>query len=173
MLISEINSTPAEKLTPLLLASWRREAKNVRSVSISDGDMLLGILASIEGKEAETRKRFINSLAYAGNNTGPIVYNYGQALLRLGLFGEAAQALLEMAELDKDCAELMFVACVALGLRAKAKYYYLKAGKPEDDFDKCYNTNKNTPSAARDMAFQAIHESFAREPKIWAELSKR
>lgn len=172
-LINQINhALEAGTINPGDFNILKQEALRLRNANIGEGDMLLGIIASLKGDFKEVRKRFRNAMAYDGQND-VLMFNYGHCLYRLGHYAEAIQTLGNLAESDTEAARIVACCCIRLGLTAKAVQYCELAGCSENELKKEIPMRRLISSKIKQRAFDAIVESFSREPMIWKSLSTR
>lgn len=88
----------------LVVQRLKREIEKLRSVSLVEHYMLLGMLYSVVGNEKECRENHERSINIMGDEI--VLLNYAHSLRRLGCFGEAVPILIRAFHISSTEANL-------------------------------------------------------------------
>lgn len=148
--------------SPEASSAFKAKAKAVSAAP--EADLLLGVIAGLDGDLEEMERRLEGALANAGGDPA-LLCQCGKALYNAGDFSRCVQALMPVADEEKEAALLMGLACRALGLERKAGHYLRLAGA---------DPGANPPASPRqEGALREVRESFERDMEIWRSLSIR
>lgn len=91
-LVDQLNKIREKKIAkaPFLFTRMKQDVDKLREISVSDADMILGMIASLEGDEEEMRKRHKNAIRYAPHNE-QYTSNYVTSLVHFLRYREAAE----------------------------------------------------------------------------------
>jgi tetratricopeptide (TPR) repeat protein len=100
-LIEQLNSMDSNvQVHEFAFLKIKRDAEKVRKESIPEGDILLGMIATIEGDINEVHSRFKNAIQFIPSS--PDAYsNYAASLNKLGMFSQAVEPAYKAWEFGK------------------------------------------------------------------------
>lgn len=155
--------------------SMMREAKKLREVDVSEGDMVIGMIHCIDGNIPAMRKAFKNSIAFGPHKTTPRA-NFALALARQGFLAEALGIMQDEERrrpfTPKDYGLLAMI-CFGLGLSAKARQYQEISDLDDYGFaeERWSEILKHSPK--QQEAIDIVTQSLVRDSAIWQSLANR